>query len=257
MIANYHTHTKYCHHAQGEAEEYVRGAIAMGLEINGFSDHAPFAYPDDGFEAHFRVSTADAATEIAELRALREKYKGQIELPIGFEMEYYPDWFDAMLSYVKSVGAEYLILGQHFFECDKPGYPRTLAPTFSDELLRKYADNLIAGLETGVFSYLAHPDVVWYMGPKKTYIAEMGRICDAANRLDIPLELNLLGIWKNRNYPKKAFWKLVGEKGCKVVLGIDAHGPERFAMPEIEERAMEWVRKYGLNLVEKVELRKL
>ena len=34
MIANYHTHTRWCHHAQGEIEDYIREAIARtGMEI--------------------------------------------------------------------------------------------------------------------------------------------------------------------------------------------------------------------------------
>ena len=63
----------------------------------GFSDHAPFVYPG-GFQAGYCVHAEDAEDYIDTLKALREKYKGKIEIIIGFEMEYYPIYFDYMLS---------------------------------------------------------------------------------------------------------------------------------------------------------------
>lgn len=37
MIANYHTHTWRCRHADGTEREYVERAIEGGLKILGFS----------------------------------------------------------------------------------------------------------------------------------------------------------------------------------------------------------------------------
>lgn len=42
MIANYHTHTWRCMHAEGAEEAYVRQAIRRGLHTLGFSDHTPY-----------------------------------------------------------------------------------------------------------------------------------------------------------------------------------------------------------------------
>ena len=46
MIANYHTHTWRCRHADGTEREYVERAIEGGLKILGFSDHSPYPFPD-------------------------------------------------------------------------------------------------------------------------------------------------------------------------------------------------------------------
>ena len=51
---------------------------------------------------------------------MKAKYAGQIELSIGFEMEYYPEYFSQMLENVRQMGAEYLILGQHFLQPEHP-----------------------------------------------------------------------------------------------------------------------------------------
>ena len=41
MLADYHTHTPLCLHAEGRPEEFIDQAIAAGLAEYGISDHAP------------------------------------------------------------------------------------------------------------------------------------------------------------------------------------------------------------------------
>ena len=53
MIANYHTHTYRCHHADGTEREYVERAIENGLKIFGFSEtrvRAGGCFADDGLD---------------------------------------------------------------------------------------------------------------------------------------------------------------------------------------------------------------
>ena len=99
MYANYHTHTFRCGHARGTEEEYIKRAIEGGIKIRGFSDHVPFAF-ENGREQSYCVQTSEAENYISTLKALREKYKDDIKIHIGFEMEYYPKYFEARHSYV-------------------------------------------------------------------------------------------------------------------------------------------------------------
>ena len=46
MKVNIHTHTYRCGHASGTPEEYIKRAIENGIEVLGFSEHAPFMFPD-------------------------------------------------------------------------------------------------------------------------------------------------------------------------------------------------------------------
>ena len=41
MIANYHTHTRWCRHADGEIEDYIREALRRGLKALAITDHVP------------------------------------------------------------------------------------------------------------------------------------------------------------------------------------------------------------------------
>ena len=113
MISNFHTHTKRCRHAGGEDEEYVKYAIERGLSVLGFSDHSPYFY-DGGYISPAKMLPSEAEGYFESLLHLREKYKGTIEIKIGFETEYYPLYFDRLISEYKKYPLDYIILGQHF-----------------------------------------------------------------------------------------------------------------------------------------------
>lgn len=248
MDYNYHTHTPRCSHATGSPEEYIQTAIRGGIKRMGFSDHAPWIFPD-GYESGFRVPMAQAGEYISELRQLREKYQEKIELHIGFEMEYYPAHFDAMLQNVKDLGAEYLILGQHFLGNEHPNGHHAQKGSGNEAMLEEYVSTVIAGMRTGAFTYVAHPDIFKYAGDMEIYRREMGRICTVSRELDVPLEINFLGIRQGRNYPDEAFWELAGQEQCPVTFGFDAHEiPSAYdSVSLVKAKAL--VEKYRLNYI--------
>jgi histidinol-phosphatase (PHP family) len=55
MKHNYHTHTTRCNHAEGEDREYIENAIKGGMETLGFSDHAPYLFPNTDYYSAFRM----------------------------------------------------------------------------------------------------------------------------------------------------------------------------------------------------------
>ncbi len=252
MIANYHTHTFRCGHASGTEEEYIKRAIEGGIKIMGFADHAP-AVLYDGYKLGWRVQVEEAKDYFDTIKALREKYKNQIEIHIGFEMEYYPEYFDKMYKLVKEMGAEYLILGQHFID-EVGGIPHSALGEHNEEHLVKYTDLVIEGMKTGKFLYIAHPDMLKYSGDMDLYRSETRRICQASKELDVPLEINLLGIHSKRHYPNEEFLKIAGEVGCKMIYGLDAHEAIRAYDEESLKKAEELVNKYGINLIDSIEI---
>ena len=252
MFANYHTHTARCGHASGLEEDYILRAMEGGIKILGFSDHIPFRFPD-GHQSGFRVPVEQGRAYVALLSELREKYRGKIEIHIGFEMEYYPLYFQEMLAYSRELGAEYLILGQHFIGNEYPGGRYVAQPSHSTAELAEYVDCVIAGMESGAFRYVAHPDVFRFLGDREIYEAESRRLCAAAKKLDIPLEINFLGIRDHRHYPREDFWKIAGEYDCKAIFGFDSHAAEDAYDGESLEVARGILECCHLELVEQLE----
>ncbi len=252
MIANYHTHTPRCKHAQGTEEEYVRCALQAGLEVLGFADHTAYPFPSS-YRSSFRMELEELPGYANAVRAMQKQFAHQLMIPLGVEAEYYPLYFSDMLSLLRDNGVEYMILGQHMIgnEIDEPycGVPAGDA----NKLIR-YCDQAIEAMHTGLFTYFAHPDLFHFVGDRKVYQGQMRRICQAAKQCNLPLELNLLGLAGNRHYPNSAFWEVVAEEGNAVILGRDAHQPEFLLDDAIEQRALSIVQQYGLRLIQTVDL---
>lgn len=252
MDYNYHAHTTHCGHATGTKREYVETAINGGIKFMGFSDHSPFAFPD-GYRSSHRVPMEEAETYINELREAREEYKNQIDLKIGFEMEYYPKYFDEMFSVVKKLGAEYLILGQHFIFNEYPDGLHCNSQKLGDnvDMLIDYVNSIVQGINSGVFSYVAHPDMIRFTGDTEILKSEWRKICIASREKNIPLEINFLGIRDDRNYPNEIFWQVAGEEHSPVTFGFDAHNVPAACDRASLSRAMEICEKYKLNYIGK------
>ncbi len=253
MIANYHTHTPRCRHAWGQETEYIDNAIARGLKIFGFSDHTPQWF-EGSYYSHMRMYPDQLDEYCTAIRDLQSQYADRISIPLGLEVEYYPAIFDELMLRLQDKGIEYLILGQHWIG-NEMNEPYSGAPTEDEKILQRYCDQAIAAMETGLFSCLAHPDLIHYIGERKIYDRHMRRLCKAALDTDTPVEINFYGIGQNRHYPAKLFWELAAEEGCKVVLGMDAHCPENVSDPAQEAIAMDLVQHYGLKLLETIPLR--
>ena len=256
MDYNYHSHTTRCSHATGTEESYIETAIAGGIRYMGFSDHMPHVFPD-GHQSDYRVPFEQGHEYINCIRALREKYAGKIELSVGFEMEYYPDYFDAMLQNAKDFGAEYLILGHHFLRQEYPGGLGVTRMNDDPEDLEEFVSSVIAAMETGVFSYVAHPDSFNFVGDEVLYRDQMRRICIRSRELNIPLEINFLGIRRGRHYPNERFWQIAGEEQSPVTFGYDAHATSEAYDPDSLPIAMDIVKKYHLNYIDRPRLRPL
>ena len=249
MIANYHTHTARCGHARGSDREYVEYALARGLKVLGFSDHVPMPFRD-GHESHFRIPRARLEDYINSVLALKEKYAGQIKILLGFEAEYYPDYREAVKEMLAPYPVDYMILGQHFNDSSESLYnPR---PHDSRQRLTTYVDRVLEALAAGDYLYAAHPDLINFTGDEAFFRQEITRLCRGAKALDIPLELNLLGMREGKNYPNPLFWEIAAREKNRVILGCDAHSPADVADPAQLEKALQLAEDFGLKPEERL-----
>ncbi len=255
MIANYHTHTWRCNHATGREEEYVRAALERDLKILGFSDHTPYLFPE-GYVSGFRMRPEQLGDYCNMIRLLQKKYADQIEIHLGVEAENYPDLFGQLLPVLQDAGIEYMLLGQHFVG-NEMGEHYSGRATAEESILKRYCAQAMDAMQTGLFTYFAHPDLIHYIGDAEVYRRHMRRLCAEAKSCGVPLEVNVLGKWSGRHYPRQMFWELAAEEGCSVILGCDAHAPDQLLRMDAEKELLEMIRSYGLQLLESVPLRKL
>ena len=250
MLENYHTHTTRCRHASGTEEDYIQHAISAGLKVLGFSDHTPFLFPGTHYSS-FRMYPHQIQDYAAAVLTLKEKYADQIEIRLGLEVEFYPDRMADLFRLIEPCGIEYMILGQHFCG-NETDSPYNGIPTDSKAHMERYCNQLITAMETGFFSYVAHPDLLLFTGDAAFYRNQITGLCQAAKQMGIPLEINLLGLRQQRHYPHEPFWEIAGAVGCPVVLGSDAHNPRDVTDKDAEARALEIVKRFDLQLLEHI-----
>ena len=167
MLHNYHTHTFRNHHTIGTEREYIESAIKNGFRTLGFSEHAPYRFPD-GYISYFHMFPEDLENYIQTLLALKAEYAGRIEILIGYEAEFYPRFFDDFLRRITQYPVDYLLLGQHYIHNEIDG-AYVYEPTDDPKILKAYVDQCIAGLDTGLYTYLAHPDLINFTGAETLY----------------------------------------------------------------------------------------
>ena len=98
-----------------------------------------------------------------------------------------------------------------------------------------YFDHLAQAAETGLFDTLAHPDLVKNESPADWNFARIQpsieRALDRIAAAGVAMELNTSGL--NKAYPEMnpgpTMLALMQARGIPVVIGADAHRPERVA----------------------------
>ncbi|MFI3283721.1 MAG: histidinol-phosphatase [Erysipelotrichaceae bacterium] len=254
---NFHTHTTRCNHASGSDEEYVLAAIQAGFKVLGFSDHNPWKYQSD-YVAPSRMELTQMEGYCQSILALKEKYKSQIEIKLGLECEYFPMYMEWFKDFLNQYPIDYIIFGNHFYKTDEHRLYYGATCTNS-EFLNLYREDCIAGMATGLYSYLAHPDL--FMRADATWTKEKEEIsydiCKHALKYDVPLEYNLNGLALNlmqgvERYPHPEFFKIAAKVGNQVIIGVDAHIPSLLADETLYQLALKNLKEYGCNIINEI-----
>ncbi len=231
----YHSHTYRCGHASGEDEEYIKSAIEAGFKEYGISDHVILP---NVIHHNMRGEYSMLDGYVKSFKTLKEKYKDKINIHIGFEAEYMPEYLNYYKSLLDNHIVEYLILGQHCYYIPGTSVPQWYVTMEKERGLTEYTDYLIKGIESGLFTYVAHPDffAIFYPEWDDLAISCSKKIINAAIKYNIPLEINLCKArakyygYIEKDYPSiypiVNFWKLVAKTNIKVVIGIDSHNPK-------------------------------
>ena len=251
MTVNLHTHTARCGHANGTDREYVEAAIQGGIKKLGFADHSWYVIRGN-YHTDAGVTTEENEDYVRSVLSLREEYAGVIDIKLGYEADYYPKHFSGLMDMVKKYPIDYLILGPHHTNNEYDGRYACCCPR-DREILSGQVSQIIEAMNTGLFTYVAHPDIMDF-ADEDIFKEEYSRLILRAKELSVPLEINLLGIRGARRYPNERFIKLCGELGAKMCIGSDAHTPgDVWDFPSYN-KALDLAEKYGVEIVYDPEL---
>lgn len=254
MLANYHTHTFRCHHAIGSDREFIEKAIYAGIKILGFSDHCPWVYKN-GYVSDIRMTPDEVGEYFSSFTSLKKAYANDIKIYIGFEAEYIPELIEEQDKFLSGFPLDFMILGEH---STAPEYESIYTGRASDNeaALKKYVDLSIEAMNSGRYLYMAHPDLFNFTGADDIYEKHYTRLCECLKALDVPIEINLLGVADRRHYTSEKFLSIAKKVGNKAIIGLDAHIPDAFGDSGNIKKCYALADKYSLEIVEFLEIDK-
>jgi histidinol-phosphatase (PHP family) len=224
-----HCHTPLCNHAFGEPEEYAAMAERRGLKGIIFTCHSPLP---DHLSADVRMAPEQWGTYVAMVGYAREKFAGRVDVRLGLESDFYPG-VEPWLKELHACAPLHHVLGSVHMQMSFYRMRYFRGDAFAYQQL--YFDHLAQAAETGLYDTLAHPDLVKNEAPKEWDFARIQpwieRALDRIAATGVAMELNTSGVNKAlpEMNPGRAMLALMRARGIPVVLGADAHTPQRVA----------------------------
>ena len=227
LLYESHCHTPLCKHAYGEPDEYAAVALERGLKGITFTCHCPLP---DGFSAPVRMAPEQFDGYVAMIGETRDRFAGKLDVRLGLECDFYPgieDWHRGLLARAPFSH----VLGSIHYQI--PEYRALFHPGDTRLYQELYFDHLALSAESGLFDTLAHPDLIKNESPREWDFAGLrpviARALDRIAATGVAMELNTSGVEKRlpEMNPSPAMLSMMRERDIPVVIGADAHVPER------------------------------
>ena len=229
-----HCHTVLCD-GKSTAEEMVLAAIERGLATIGISEHGYTA-----FDHSYCLSLGKTEEYKAEMRRLKEKYSGKIEVLTGIELD--------ALSDLDTSDYDYVIGSAHYVKCGEKYLPVDLSPSEFEQICREYFDGdyyafaeeyyrTVASLASRQIDVVGHIDLITKFNEgnrlfdmeNPRYVKAAKSAIDTLLPLKIPFEINTGAIsrgYRTEPYPAKSLRDYIKQKGGTLILSSDAHAKE-------------------------------
>ncbi len=232
ILSDLHVHTNFCD-GKNSPEEMVVSAIKKGVKTLGLVVHA-YTFFDDSY----CVPKERIASFIDEMKFLKEKYKEQIKLLCGVEIDYFSD--------MDTHGFDYVIGSLHYFYKNGKYYSVDHAEKYFVENVENafggdyysacenYFENLSGYAVRHNPDYIGHFDLVRkFNNGNKLFDENNSRYLKARNNalekliaLNKPFEINVGGIargYQDFPYPCQEVIELIKDKGGRFILTSDSH----------------------------------
>lgn len=229
ILYDSHMHTPLCKHAWGTPDEYAAAAEKRNLKGIVVTCHNP---GPEGWSTRFRMSMDQLDEYVAMVDSARDKWQGRVDVLLGLECDYMPG-MEPLLAELLTRAPFNHVLGS--IHPQLPYYKDVHFQGDVAEFQKLYFQHLAMAAETGLFDTLSHPDLVKNVFPSQW---QPGELSDAISlsleriaAAGTAMELNSSGIHKEikEMNPNPAMLAEMSKRGIPVVLGSDAHRPERVA----------------------------
>ncbi|MBJ6360797.1 histidinol-phosphatase HisJ [Paenibacillus sp. GCM10012307] len=253
MLIDYHTHHARCGHAVGSLEDYVKRGIEIGLGQIGLSDHIPLVHVDPAaYYPEMAMPMEELPHYVEECYALKEKYKGVIDIRVGLEADYIEGWEKELEQIINAYEWDYVIGSVHFLgEWDVTDFRQTHGWEGRNRLdvYRTYYDAVQKAAASGLYDYIGHIDVIKRFGfkPEEDVTELENAALEAVKRHDLAIELNASGLRMpaEEMFPSRRMLKYALELGIPITIGSDAHQPERLG--QYLDQAREQLKEVGFS----------
>jgi histidinol-phosphatase (PHP family) len=257
MRTDYHLHTPLCGHAAGAPRDYVLAARQAGLAEIGFSDHNPMPTQFDDWRM--------APDQLFEYVALVEEARTEFPhypIRLGLECDYIPGYEGHIHHLAERAEWDYLIGSVHYispdWDVDNPKHLKRWAEQPVEEIWEAYFRAYTRMVESCLFDFLAHPDLVKKFGHKPG--GDLGRFyrptLDAIAEAGTTIEVSTAGLRKTVHeiYPGREFLEAAHARNIPIVINSDAHAPGEVAHEFDQAYAL--VREIGYTRVMRFHRRK-
>ena len=233
ITTNFHTHCNLCD-GSNTPEEMVKAAIDKGFTALGFSSHSYLEIEND-----YALTRETEKEYIKEINRLKEKYKRDIKIFCGIELEYYSPFPEYKYDYI--IGSVHYVL--------KDGY---YIPV---DLTAQEVVDAVESLYNGNFSAYAEdffktecdvvnktkPDIIGHIDLVSKFCEKVdfkitNRYLNAAQDCikalvpyGIPFEINTGAISRGYRidpYPSPEILKMINLYGGKIVISSDCHNKD-------------------------------
>lgn len=221
MRVDLHNHTAYCNHASGSMESYLQKASDIGIDIFGFSCHAPM-----NFDTKYRMSFEQLPLYFSEIPST---YNG-MEVLRALEVDYILGREDLLNEAVLRADVDYLIGSIHFlgdWGFDNPEFIGEWRNRGVFATWEAYFNSLQSMIKTGSFQIVGHFDLPKLFGNlmPESLFEKMEDTLKLMRDMDMVLEVNSAGLRKHikEQYPSLNILKKAKDFGLDVTLCSDAH----------------------------------